>query len=32
MEVNEQVAVEHGLTKDEYNKINESFKRKPNIN
>ena len=31
MEVNEQIALEHGLTKDEYNKINELLKRKPNL-
>ena len=28
MEVNEQIALEHGLTKDEYNKINELLKEK----
>ena len=31
MEVNEQVAVDHGLTKEEFKKINDLLKRKPNI-
>ena len=31
MEVNEQVAVDHGLTKEEFKKINNLLKRKPNI-
>ena len=31
MEVTEKIAVEHGLKKDEYNKICELLKRVPNI-
>jgi len=31
MEVNEQVAVDHGLTKEEFKKISDLLKRKPNI-
>ena len=31
MEVNEKVAVDHGLTKEEFKKINDLLKRKPNI-
>ena len=31
MKVNEQVAVDHGLTKEEFKKINDLLKRKPNI-
>ncbi len=31
MEVNEQIAVDHGLTKEEFKKINNLLKRKPNI-
>ena len=31
MEVNEQVAVDHGLTKEEFKKINNLLKRKPNL-
>ena len=31
MEVNEQLAIDHGLKKDEYAKICELLKRTPNI-
>ena len=31
MQVNEQIAIEHGLTKDEFRKINDLLKRKPNL-
>ncbi len=31
MEVNEQTAVDHGLSKDEFKKINDLLKRKPNL-
>ena len=31
MEVNEKVAIDHGLKKDEYEKICEQLKRTPNI-
>ena len=31
MEVNEQVAIDHGLTKEEFNKINDLLKRTPNL-
>ena len=31
MIVNEQIAIDHGLKKDEYVKICELLKRKPNI-
>ena len=32
MEVNEQIAIDHGLTKEEFKKINDLLKRQPNIN
>ena len=32
MQVSEKVAIEHGLKKDEFNKICELLKRVPNIN
>ena len=31
MEVNEQTAIDHGLSKDEFKKINDLLKRKPNL-
>ena len=31
MDVNEQTAVDHGLTKEEFKKINNLLKRKPNL-
>ena len=31
MQVNEQIAIDHGLTKDEFKKINDLLKRKPNL-
>ena len=31
MEVNEQTAIDHGLSKDEFRKINDLLKRKPNL-
>ena len=31
MEVNEQIAIDHGLTKEEFRKINDLLKRKPNL-
>ena len=31
MEVNEQIAIDHGLSKDEFKKINDLLKRKPNL-
>ena len=31
MEVNEQVAIDHGLTKEEFKKINDLLKRTPNL-
>ncbi len=31
MQVNEKVAVDHGLTKEEFKKINDLLKRKPNL-
>ena len=31
MQVNEQIAIDHGLTKDELKKINDLLKRKPNL-
>ena len=31
MQVNEQVAIDHGLTKEEFKKINDLLKRKPNL-
>ena len=31
MEVNEQTAIDHGLSKDEFQKINDLLKRKPNL-
>ena len=31
MQVNEQIAIEHGLTIDEFKKINDLLKRKPNL-
>ena len=31
MEVNEQTAIDHGLSKDEFKKINDLLKRKPNF-
>ena len=31
MKVNEKIAIEHGLKKEEFNKIRELLKRVPNI-
>ena len=31
MDVNEQIAIDHGLTKAEFKKINDLLKRNPNI-